>query len=75
GDLFRAEFDDYVLVTGLAEKTKQVQAATLRSVMGPECRHVYRHNLNLTAAQQGDVKTILDAPEAYFNPVSNVIYE
>ncbi|KAL0148726.1 hypothetical protein M9458_055904, partial [Cirrhinus mrigala] len=36
---------------------------------------VYRHNLNLTAAQQGDVKTILDAPEVYFRPARNIIYE
>ncbi len=74
-DLFRAEFEDYALVMGLAEKTKEVQAATLRSVMGPECRHVYRHNLNLTAEQQGDVKTILESLEAYFKPAKNVIYE
>lgn len=73
-DLFRAEFEDYALVTGLAEKTKEVQAATLRSVMGPECRHVYCHNLNLTVAQQGDVKT-LESLEAYFKPAENVIYE
>ncbi len=74
-DLFRAEFEDYALVMGLAEKTMEVQAATLRSVMGPECRHVYRHNLNLTAAQQGDVKTILESLDAYFKPAKNVIYE
>ncbi len=43
--------------------------------MGPECRHVYRHNLNLTAAQQGDVKTILESLDPYFKPAKNVIYE
>lgn len=74
-DLFRAEFENYALVTGLAEKTREVQAATLRSVMGSECRHVYRHNLNLTEEQQRDIKTILDALEAYFKPARNVIYE
>lgn len=57
-ELFRAEFEDYALVTGLAEKTMEVQAATLRSVMGSECRHVYRHNLNLTSAQQRDITSI-----------------
>lgn len=56
-------------------KRQRVQAATLRSVMGSECRHVYHHNLNLTATQQGDVKAILDALEAYFKPVRNVIYK
>ncbi|GAA6080762.1 uncharacterized protein LOC121847580 [Tachysurus ichikawai] len=43
--------------------------------MGSECRHVYRHNLNLTDEQQRDIKTILDALEAYFKPARNVIYE
>lgn len=74
-ELFRAEFEDYALVTGLAEKPGEVQAATLRSVMGSECRHVYRHNLNLTAEQQRDITTILEALEAYFKPARNVIYE
>lgn len=58
-DIFRAEYEDYVLVTGLADKTSKVQAATLRSLMGSKCRHIYHHNLNLTAAQQGDVRAIV----------------
>jgi hypothetical protein len=59
-DNFRDEFEDYALVTGLHEKPNEVQAATLRSLMGSECRHT---------------KVILDALENYFKPARNVIYE
>lgn len=74
-DNFRAEFEDYSLATGLNEKPAAVQAATLRRVMGSECLHVYKHNLNLTEEQKSDTKTILDALEAFFRPSKNVIYE
>lgn len=68
-------YEDYILVTGISEKDKRIQAATLRSVMGNECRHNYRHNLNLSEEEQGDPKKILDALEKYFKPAKNVIYE
>lgn len=74
-DNFKTEFEDYSLASGLAEKDKKVQAATLRRVMGSQCRHVYKHNLNLSEAQQKDVKAILDALEGYFKPKRNVIFE
>ncbi|KAJ8387828.1 hypothetical protein AAFF_G00149770 [Aldrovandia affinis] len=74
-DIFTAEYEDYVLVTGTAEKDKKIQAATLRSVMGSECRHVYRHNLNLSVAGMGDPAVILDELEKYFKPAKNTIYE
>lgn len=71
-DTFRGEWEDYALATGLQEKDDEVVAATLRTIMGTECRHVYKHNLNLTAAQQGNATAIL---EHYFKPAKNVIYE
>uniref|UniRef100_A0A673W9M9 Gypsy retrotransposon integrase-like protein 1 n=1 Tax=Salmo trutta TaxID=8032 RepID=A0A673W9M9_SALTR len=74
-DTFRGEWEDYALATGLLEKDDEVVAATLRTIMGTECRHVYKHNLNLTAAQQGNATAILDALEHYFKPAKNVIYE
>ncbi len=67
-DLFQAEYEDYVLVTGIAEKDKKIQAPTLLSVLGSECRHVYRHNLNLS-------EVILDALEKYFKPAKNIMYD
>ena len=43
--------------------------------MRTECRHVYKHKRNLTAAQQVNVIAILDALEHYFKPAKNVIYK
>lgn len=74
-DIFRAEYEDYALATGLVSKPKEVQAATLRSIMGAECRHVYKHNLTLTDAQRADASVILNSLEQYFTPAKNVIYE
>ncbi len=67
-DEFRSEFEDYMLGTGLKEKEKEVQAATLQWVMGSECRHIYKHNLGLSAEQAKDPTAILDALEAHFKP-------
>lgn len=74
-EVFRAEFEDYSLVTGLSVRPKNVQAAMLRTVMGSECRHIYRYNLNLTAVQQNDPVAILNGLEEYFKPAKNTIYE
>lgn len=74
-DIFRAEFEDYSLAVDLVAASSAVQAATLRTLMGPECRHVYKHNLQLTEAERGDVTNILDKLEEYFKPAKNVIYE
>lgn len=74
-DIFRAEFEDYSLAMDLTQASKAVQAATLRTVMGPECRHVYKHNLELTADERNDVKKVLDKLEEYFHQSKNVIYE
>ncbi|XP_056135305.1 kinesin-like protein KIF28 [Lampris incognitus] len=63
-EIFRADYEDYALATGLVDKDKKVQATTLRSVIGVECRHVYKHNLNLTDAQQEDAAVILDSLES-----------
>lgn len=62
-DIFRAEFEDYSLAVDLINASSAVQATTLRSVMGPECRHVYKCNLQLTEEQRFDVKIILDKLE------------
>lgn len=74
-DIFRAEFEDYSLAVDLVAASSAVQAATLRTLMGPECRHVYKHNLQLTEAECGDVTNILDKLEEYFKLAKNVIYE
>ncbi|XP_061749512.1 uncharacterized protein LOC133548218 [Nerophis ophidion] len=72
---FRAEFEDYLLATGLNEKEKPVQAAALRRLMGNGCLHVYKYNLGLTVDQQKDAGAILEALEGYFTPPKNVTFE
>lgn len=74
-EVFRAEFDDFLLATGLSEKSKLIQAASLRRLMGSECRYVYTHSLTLTEDQQKDPAAILGALGDYFKPAKNVIYE
>lgn len=74
-EIFRAEYEDYASATGLVGKPEEVQAATPRSVMGAECRRVYKHNLNLSNEEQADVTVILNSLEWYFKPAKNVIYE
>ncbi|KAJ8371210.1 hypothetical protein SKAU_G00112380 [Synaphobranchus kaupii] len=74
-EIFRAEYEDYALATGLVDKPEGVQAATLRRVMGAECRHVDKHNLHLSSEGQVDVTVILNPLERYFKPAKNVIYE
>lgn len=74
-DNFREEFEDYLLATDLQDKANEVQAATLRRVMGNECRHIYKHNPGLSAEQGKDPKVILDALEEYFKPARNVKFE
>lgn len=74
-ETFKAEFQDFMLASGLHEKPAEVQAATLRRVMGSECRHIYRFNLNLNEEQQKSATAILDALEGHFKPTKNVIFE
>jgi len=73
--MFRAEFEDFSLATGLTEKSTYIQAATLRRIMGSECRHIYMHNLTLTVDQKKDPAAILDTLEDYFRPTKNVTYK
>ena len=74
-EVFRAEFEDFVLAAGLNEKSEEVQAASLRWLLGNECRHIYTHNVILDEEQKKDPTAILDALGEYFKPAKNVIYE
>ncbi|KAK0133292.1 hypothetical protein N1851_031206 [Merluccius polli] len=74
-EVFCADFEDFVLAAGINEKTEEVQAASLRRLMGNECRHIYMHNVPSDDAQKNDPAAILDALGEYFKPAKNVIYE
>ena len=72
-DTFKEDFQDYILACGM--KDKEAQAATLRRVMGGECKHIYKHSLHLTVDQQKDVPTILDALGKYFKAANIFIFK
>ena len=64
---FRSQWEDYEIATELNKKDEVIRVATLRSVLGKDCLHVYKH-LDMTDAQRKEVKEILDALEKHFEP-------
>ena len=72
--IFREAYEDYVIATDLVKKSEQVQVATLKSVMGTECKKILKR-LQLTEDELKKPEVILDKLEEYFVPVRNVLYE
>ena len=72
--VFKEAFTDYATATQLTEKEATIQAATLKTIMGKECRQILLH-LELTEADQKDTAIILDKLQAYFAPTRNILYE
>ena len=72
--VFKEAFTDYATATQLTEKEATIQAATLKTIMGKECRQILSR-LELTEADQKDTAIILDKLQAYFAPTRNVLYE
>jgi len=60
--------------TGLAKKDAEVQAATLKTVKGKECRQILLC-LELTEAEKKDMAAILDKLQIYFASTRNILYE
>ena len=71
---FREAFDDYSIATQLAKKSAEIQAATLKTIMGKECRQILSY-LQLTDDEKKSTKDILNKLEAYFAPTRNILYE
>ena len=72
--IFQEAFADYSTATELTKKDAEVQAATLKTVMGRECRQILSR-LELTDAEKKDTTAILDKLQAYFAPTRNILYE
>ena len=72
--MFREAYEDYLVTTGLDEKDKIIQVATLKTLMGTECKKILKR-LQLTEAEMEDPQTILDALQDHFVPVRNILYE
>ena len=72
--MFREAYEDYLVATGLDKKDKKIQVATLKTLMGTECKTILKR-LQLTEAEMEDPQTILDALQDHFVPVRNILYE
>ena len=71
---FKEAYIDYATATELDKKEKAIQAATLKTVMGKQCRQILSR-LELSEADSKDPSTILDKLESYFEPARNIVYE
>ena len=72
--MFREAYEDYLVATGLDNKEKKIQVATLKTLMGTECKKILKC-LQLTQAEMEDPKTILDTLQEQFVPARNILYE
>ena len=70
--LFQEAFDDYSIATQLPEKSTEIQAATLKTIMDKECRQILSC-LQLTDDEKKSTKDIHDKLEAYFAPTRNIV--
>ena len=70
--VFRDAYQDYAIATELSEKDQAIQAATLKTVMGKECKQIL-NRLGLTATELKQTDTILTKLEVHFTPTRNVI--
>lgn len=71
--VFRDAYADYVIAE-LSQKEPEVQAATLKTNMGKECKQIL-NRLGLTAEELKKTDTILTKLEAHFAPVRNILFE
>jgi len=72
--VFKEAFNDFATTTELNKKDAAIQAATLKTLMGKECRQILsRLDLNDTDKKKPD--KIIEKLEEYFVPARNVLYE
>ena len=72
--IFHEAFMDYAIATELTAKDDTIQVATLKTMMGKECKQVL-HRLDLAAGQLKKTDTILSSLQKHFSPERNVLYE
>ena len=72
--VFREAYKDYAVTPQLTEKAASVQVATLKSVMGTECKQVLKR-LDQTEEELKTTDTILTKLEEHFVPERNIVYE
>ena len=72
--IFKENWEDYLVATGLDKKDKKIQAATLKSVMGNECKERLSA-LELTEEELKDPDVIIAKLKEYFAPHRNEMYD
>jgi len=72
--MFKEAYADYATATELQKKDKAIQAATLKTIMGKECRQILAR-LELSETESKDPAVVLAKLEAYFEPARNILYE
>ena len=71
---FKEAYIDYATATEVNRKESAIQAATLKTVMGKQCRQILSH-LELSEDNSKDPSAILARLESYFEPPRNILYE
>ncbi len=71
---FKEEYEEYIIATEQSTKDKEIQASTLKYVMGAECRKILK-GLKLTEDKLKDPKEILEALDAKFLLKRNILFE
>ena len=71
---YKSMFTDYCLATGLSTKPDNVQAATLKTIMGLDLRKRLE-SLKLSDAELSSVTTIFSKLDDIFEPARNVVYD
>ena len=67
GFLFRAQWENDEIATGLDKKDKKIRVATPLTIMGKESHQLQRH-LHMQDADREDPTKILDALQKHFEP-------
>ena len=71
---FKEAYTDYATAIELHKKEKTIQAATLKTVMGKECRQIIVR-LELSEDDAKDPAVVVEKLESYFEPSRNILYE
>ena len=74
GRIFREAYEDYLIATGLDKKDKAIQVATLKSLMGTECKKILKR-LQLPTDEMKEPEIILGKLEAHFVSERNILYK
>ncbi|PIK59033.1 hypothetical protein BSL78_04060 [Apostichopus japonicus] len=71
---FKEAWLDYRIAVGLDQKEQAVQVATLKTIMGMECRKRLK-SLTLTDAESKSHDSIIKKLDEHFKPARNVLYD